>query len=152
MRRFLNRKRSWLMFPGQSSKSQRGLSLLEIIIVVALIGTIMGIVINTIMGASENANIDLTIVKMQRLGQNLQTYRVHNHRYPTTDQGLEALLTAPGDARRWRGPYAQEDQLEDVWGARFEYESDGQTYRLTSPGPSGALGTQDDITFPENRE
>ncbi len=131
------------------SGRQRGMSLIEIVIVIALIGTIMSVIITRVMSTSDEAMRDTTFIAMQKLGQSLQIYRVHNHRYPNTEEGLEALINAPADSKKWRGPYAEAEKLNDPWGSPFQYESDGRNFKITSAGADQVAGNEDDVTFPE---
>lgn len=133
-------------FNGRSQAA--GMSLIEIIIVIALMGTLMTIVISKLTGAQDEAMRDASRLAMQQMDQTLQMYKVHNYKYPTTDEGLGALVHAPAAAKRWRGPYIEEKKLDDPWGNPFSYESDGQTFKITSGGPDGQVGTEDDITYP----
>ena len=134
------------------TKDNAGMSLLEIIIVIALIGGIMTVIISQVTSSSDAAQKDTAMIAMQNLGSNLQIYRVHNKRYPTTEEGLNALITQPGDAKRWRGPYVDENKLIDPWGNNFAYERDGKNFRIISPGPDNSLGTEDDMFYPEKTE
>ncbi len=143
------RMKQWLQRPFQRQVVEAGMSLIEIIIVIALMGTLMTIVISKLTGAQDEAMKDAAKLSMQQLDQTLQMYKVHNYKYPTTDEGLEALVTAPGSAKRWRGPYTEKKKLNDPWGEPFGYESDGQTYKITSAGSDKQLGTSDDISYPE---
>lgn len=134
----------------RSSALQAGMSLIEIIIVVALMGTLMAYLVRNLIGQQEEAKKDQTKLGMGVLEQSLQLYRVHNNRYPTTEQGLEALVTAPSDAKTWRGPYTENNKLNDPWGVAFQYESDGRNFKIISGGPDGTVGNADDITYPES--
>ncbi len=126
-----------------------GMTLIEIIIVVALLGSLMTFLIRNITDQAESAKEDQTKIGMGTIAQALQMYRVHNNKYPTTDQGLQALLTDPGDAKRWRGPYTEANKLEDPWGVKIDYSSDGKTYQLISGGKNQQIGDADDIYYPE---
>lgn len=129
---------------------ERGMSLIEIIIVVALLGTLMAYMVSNLIGQSEEAKKDQTKLAMGVIQQSLQMYRIHNNRYPTTEQGLAALLTNPGgDAKSWRGPYIESNKLKDPWDGPFQYESDGRNFKILSSGPDNSLGNEDDIQFPE---
>ena len=136
----------------QSQGNQSGMSLIEIIIVVALMGTLMAIVITNLTGKQQSAMEDATRLAQSQLETNLQMYKVHNYSYPTTDQGLDALITQPSAAKKWRGPYTEEKKLNDPWGNKFTYESDGKTVKITSAGADGEMGTPDDIVYPEESE
>lgn len=145
-------------FLGGASRRQRslilqaGMSLIEIIIVVALMGTLMAYLVRNLIGQQEEAKKDQTKLGMGVLEQSLQLYRVHNNRYPTTEQGLDALISAPADAKTWRGPYTENNKLNDPWGNAFQYESDGRNFKIISGGPDATVGNSDDITYPESAE
>ena len=124
------------------------MTLIEIIIVVALLGTLMTILITNITDKADSAKEDQSRIQLGNIAQSLQLYRVHNNQYPTTSQGLQALVSDPGNVKRWRGPYIEKGKLVDAWGFDIEYESDGRNYKLTSPGKDGQLGTNFDIFYP----
>ncbi|MBC7532872.1 MAG: type II secretion system protein GspG [Oligoflexus sp.] len=78
--------------------------------------------------------------------QGLQQFKLHNYKYPTTEQGLQALLKEPSGSRMWRGPYLSESQLKDSWGRAFQYEAtQAYGFRLVSSGPDGTFANDDDI-------
>lgn len=133
------------LFPGSRRLRQAAMSLIEIIIVIALLGVIMGVVVTNVIGTSDTAMVDAARLSMQRLESDLQKYYIHMHRFPTTDQGLSSLVSNPGDSKKWRGPYTDDGKLQDPWGVDFGYESDGRTYQIISAGPDNSLGTEDDI-------
>lgn len=135
--------------PGKGAEREKGMTLIEIIIVIALIGTLMTYMVTNLIGTSEEAKVDQTKLAMGVIEQSLQMYRIHNQRYPTSDQGLQALVNDPG-AESWRGPYIEQNKLKDPWGKKFKYESDGQKYKIVSGGPDMQFGTGDDITHPED--
>lgn len=142
--------KQWLQRPFHRQVVEAGMSLIEIIIVIALMGTLMTIVISKLTGAQDEAMRDAARLSMQQLDQTLQMYKVHNYKYPTTDEGLQALVRAPGSAKRWRGPYTDDKKLNDPWGQPFGYESDGQTFKITSGGEDQQLGSGDDVSYPED--
>ena len=96
---------SEVLRPAHLAQGERGMSLIEIIIVVALLGTLMAYMVSNLIGQSEEAKKDQTKLAMGVIQQSLQMYRIHNNKYPGSDQGLKALLDNPGDAKTWRGPY-----------------------------------------------
>ena len=91
-------------------------------------------------GQAEQARIDLTIVKMRTLNQQLQSYSFRHGSFPTTDEGLGALVA---------GGYVEDAMLADEWGNPFGYYSPtgnpAQPYDLISDGPDGEPSTEDDI-------
>ncbi len=130
-----------------------GMTIIEILIVIALIGTLMTILMQNILKKNEDAKVDLAKVAMSQLNNALSLYKLHNNRFPATEEGLQALITAPGSAKNWRGPYTEEDKLKDPWDTEFGYESTGlKTFRITSAGPDQTMGTEDDISFPDKKE
>lgn len=141
----------------KSSKSalrRRAFTLLEVLMVVVIIGILAALVVPNLFGTLEGARIDTTRSTVESgFAGALDLYKMHMGHYPTTDEGLAALLEKPDDdelAEKWRGPYLKEGtKLEDAWGNEFIYESPGQynenSYDLSSPGPNGQEGDDDDI-------
>jgi general secretion pathway protein G len=126
-----------------------GMSMIEIMIVISLIGILMTYIIRNVMQSADNAKADQAKIGMNMLIQDLQRYKLDNNKYPTTEQGLKALLTNPGgDVKNWRGPYTEDNKINDPWGVEFQYESDGRTVKMTSGGVDQTMGTEDDISYP----
>ena len=129
---------------------ERGFSLIEIIFVIALLGTLMTILFRAVQGPTEQAKVDEAKLAMGGpLQQGLQLYHIHNHKYPSAEQGLNALIKDPGDTKGWAGPYISDNQTRDPWQNEIKYESDGRNFKMISPGPDGQFGTTDDVTYPE---
>lgn len=136
--------------PFTPNESQQGMTIIEILIVIALMSTIMAILVNAILGKYERAKIDLTAVKLSRLGESLVQFKLDSSRFPSTDEGLKSLLEAPSEARNWRGPYAETDKLLDPWDRPIRYElMNPKAYKISSAGPDGDFGNEDDIIFPK---
>lgn len=133
------------------TNSQKGMTLIEIIIVVALIGTMMAYMITNVIDRADEAKVDQAKIGMGVLQQHLTMYRVHNNRYPTSSQGLAALVTNPGSSKNWRGPYTEQNKLLDPWGEELSYESDGRSFKIISGGQDMSVGTEDDIQYPEEQ-
>jgi general secretion pathway protein G len=132
---------------------EEGMTIIEILIVIALIGTLMTVLMNSILKKNEDAKVDLAKVGMSQLSNGLSLYKMHNNRFPTTEEGLGALLTAPSGAKNWRGPYTEEDKLKDPWDTELSYESTGvKSFKITSAGPDQTPGTEDDISYPESKD
>lgn len=146
------RLRNLLEKPFKSKEEGResGMSIIEILIVIALMGTLMALLVTNLTGTQDEAMKDAARLGMSQLETNLQMYKVHNFRYPTTEQGLSSLVTKPSGAKRWRGPYTNETKLSDPWGNSYDFESDGRVFKIISPGIDGVVGNEDDIVYPED--
>jgi general secretion pathway protein G len=140
-------------FPAHSGKKalQKGLTLIEIIIVVALIGTLMTIIVRNLTQQADTAKEGQAKIGMANVAQALQLYKVQTNHYPTTEQGLNAMLSNPGE-KNWRGPYAEEKQLKDPWGTPYDYTSDGRTFEIICAGKDQTVGTEDDLHYPDRAE
>ncbi|MEZ4741101.1 MAG: type II secretion system major pseudopilin GspG [Bdellovibrionota bacterium] len=138
----------WIKNPFKI-ENEEGMTLIEIIIVVALLGTLMTYLISSITNTAENARKDQAKLGIGNIRNALNMYQIHNHKFPTTDAGLQALLENPDGNKKWRGPYIEKEKLMDPWNNEFEYESDGHKYKITSGGTDGEVGTDDDIVYPE---
>jgi general secretion pathway protein G len=120
--------------------------------VVVIIGLLAAFVVPNFIGTGEGVKIDLTQAAINgTLTDALNMYRTHMGVYPTTDDGLLALVQPPEDdelALKWRGPYIDEDGLKDLWGNDYIYEYPGEYnengFDLSSPGPTD--DDEDDIT------
>jgi general secretion pathway protein G len=131
-------------------KKQGGFSLLEVMVVLVIIGMIMSIVAPNIMGQQEEAQIDKAHLDIQQLEDAMSMYKLKNKKYPTTEQGLEALVTEttidPVPKRFPEGGYISE-LPEDPWGNPYQLLSPGEMGKIDifSMGPDGEVGTEDDI-------
>ncbi len=134
---------------------RRGFTLIEVLLVLAILGVIAAMVIPNLLGRQRQANIDATKLSIGGLENALKLYAVdHNGEFPTTGEGIEALLTAPNNDEKWHGPYLDSTKSSpmDAWGKAFKYEYPGQHNAqglkpdISSGGPDKAEGTADDIT------
>ena len=124
-----------------------GFTLIELMIVIVILGLLAALVAPKFLKRGEEAKITTTKVQMKNMEQALKWYKLHNSFYPTTEQGLKALVEKPETEpvpKNWKGPYMDEVP-KDAWGNDFIYISDGKHFTLISPGPDGEEGTEDDI-------
>lgn len=124
--------------------NQKGMTLLEIMIVVGLIGGLLAVLGQTIFSNRDNARIGQARIQMSEIGKALEMFYTACNFYPSTDQGLRALVEAPtGDPScpNWGPePYIKKNVLKDPWGNEFVYERGDGTYNLTSYGKDGRPG------------
>lgn len=133
---------------NQKSKSKSGFTLVEIMLVVAIIGILAALVIPKIAGKSEQARETAAHADIYGgIKSALDQFEVDNGHYP---KSLQDLLVQPRDARNWHGPYFDPPQLPtDPWGNPYQYAYPGKHnstgYDLWSMGQDGKSGTDDDI-------
>jgi general secretion pathway protein G len=130
----------------------RGFTLIEILVVLTLLAIVMGIVGGNYLGQGEKAKQKAAKIEMEQIGQTLDLFRLEVGRYPNTQEGLQALITAPTGVPNWNGPYWKKNTLpKDPWGNEYKYAAPGQhgAYDLWSyggDGKEGGEGTDKDIT------
>ncbi|MDH3230464.1 MAG: type II secretion system major pseudopilin GspG [Alphaproteobacteria bacterium] len=125
------------------SRRSRGYTLVELLVVITILAAIGLIAVPAYMNHLSSAKVRTAGIQIDRLGAILDTYLLDVGRYPTQDEGLEALVSAPPGVDRWAGPYLKKkESLNDPWGAAFVYRSPGQhgKYDLYSLGADGAEG------------
>ena len=131
----------------------RAFTLIELMIVVIIIAALSAMVVPRLSNRSEQAKITVAEADINsNIGLALKLYKLDNGRYPTTSQGLKALMALPSASpvpNNWNGPYLETEPL-DPWKVEYVYKSPGanntSSYDLYSMGADGAEGTEDDIT------
>ncbi|CAI1648532.1 Pullulanase secretion protein pulG [Serratia fonticola] len=129
---------------------QRGFTLLEIMVVIVILGILASLVVPNLMGNKEKADHQKVVSDIVALESALDMYKLDNSRYPTTEQGLQALVTKPSAQPEPRS-YPQGGYIrrlpQDPWGADYQLLSPGQHGQLDvlSYGPDGIPDTEDDI-------
>ena len=133
-----------------STQRQRGFTLLEIMVVIVILGILASLVVPNLMGNKEQADRQKAVSDIVALENALDMYKLDNSRYPTTEQGLEALVSKP------QGDPAPRNYKEDGYIKRLPQDPWGNNYQLMSPGEHGKIdvfslglddeaGTDDDI-------
>ena len=126
----------------------RGFSFIEVMVVIIILGLLSSIVGVYLFDSAEKAKADATKTQIRGLETALDLYRLHNSRYPSSEQGLKALLGRPEVGlipKNWNGPYLRGNNLpEDGWESPFRYISgNGNEYEIISLGADGIDGGTD---------
>lgn len=128
-----------------------GFTLIELLVVVVIIGLLAGLVAPRYFSQVGKSNVNIARAQIDSLGKALDTYRLDVGSYPTTDQGLQALVTKPDGVDRWQGPYLQKQVPPDPWGRPYHYKAPGDhadydLYSYGADGQPGGTGENVDIT------
>jgi general secretion pathway protein G len=127
---------------NQPRKNQAGFTLVELIVVVIIIGLLAGLVVPQFIRQEEKATAKAAKAQIELFGTALDTFRLDVGRYPTSQEGMAALMQKPGGVDRWDGPYLKKDLPPDPWGKPYVYKSPGDhgVYDIISYGADGAPG------------
>jgi general secretion pathway protein G len=123
------------------SGAEAGFTLLEILVVIAILGLLIGLVAPAVLRQLGGAKVSIAKQSIERLGSVLDMYRLDNGDYPSTEQGLKALVSRPPDAPNWNGPYTSANTPPiDAWNHAYVYtmpsSRPGHPYDLCSLGPN----------------
>jgi general secretion pathway protein G len=128
---------------------KKGFTMIELMIVVVILGVLATIVVPRFIGREEEARVTAARVQISNFETALNMFRLDNGFYPSTEQGLSALVEKPSsgrDAARWKQYLTRIPK--DPWGRDYIYISpgrDGRDYEIISSGPDGEPGTEQDI-------
>jgi general secretion pathway protein G len=145
-------RRAPLPSPFRRPNASRGFTLIEILVVVVILGILAAIVVPRVMERPGEARVTRARQDIQGIVTALSMYKLDNFAYPSTEQGLEALVTKPSgqpDAPNWKGPYL-ERTAKDPWGHPYQYAQPGQhgsidVYSLGADGKPGGDGEAADV-------
>src|SRR5688572_2906303 len=133
----------------QGRRRQAGFSLIELLLVLVILAVLAAVIVPKFTNRTEQARITAAKTDISMLESALDTYEIDNGGYPSTEEGLQALVTQTGSATAWNGPYIKRGMPEDPWGNPYVYRNPGTNnpngYDLSSLGPDGREGG-DDIT------
>jgi general secretion pathway protein G len=131
-------------------KNNRGFTLLEVMVVIVILGILASMVVPNLMGSQERANMQKAVSDINALETSLSMYKMDNYKYPSTEQGLEALVIEtdiePLPRRFPEGGYVKR-LPNDPWGSEYQLLNPGENSNMDvfSMGPDGEPGTEDDI-------
>ncbi|MFH2137145.1 MAG: type II secretion system major pseudopilin GspG [Candidatus Omnitrophota bacterium] len=128
-------------------KRNKGFTLIELMLVVIIISALAAMVLPRLAGRSEQARIAAASADVRaNIATGLKLFELDNGGFPTTSEGLQALLTKPSSGINWSGPYLEKEPV-DPWGRLYEYKSPGehrpQDYDLYSLGKDGVESADD---------
>ncbi len=131
---------------------RRAFTLIELLLVLVIITLLAAVVVPKLVGRTEDAKIKTTNASISGLKSALRNFEVDNGRFPTTEEGLQALVRNPGNLPGWKRPYIEDNNIDgDAWGNKWIYRCPGTRdpdgFDLSSAGPDGREGTEDDIGF-----
>jgi general secretion pathway protein G len=134
------------------ARSAAGFTLLELLVVVTIIGLLAAYVGPKYFSQLGRSEQGVAKAQVEAFARALDTYRLEVGRYPTTEEGLNALLSKPAGAARWNGPYLQKAVPDDPWGHPYLYRSPGVSgdFEITSygkDGQPGGTGDAADVTY-----
>ena len=133
-------------------RAAAGWSLMELTVVLVIIGLLAGLVGPRVLGYLERGQVDAANIQIKHIKSGLLTYRMDVGELPSTEQGLQALVKAPGElAEYWRGPYLDDDVPLDPWRTPYRYERRADTprgyvlYSLGADKKAGGEGNNADF-------
>lgn len=130
-------------------KNNSGFTLLELLIVVVIIGLLAGIVGPKLFKNINKSEVTTAKAQVDTFVKALDNFRIDTGRYPSTEEGLSALLNAPNNLQGWNGPYLKKNLPADPWGTQYQYAAPGQhndDYDVFSFGKDKKLGGENDNT------
>lgn len=121
---------------------QRAFTLLELLVVMVIIGLLAGYVGPKYFAQIGKSEVKAARAQIDALEKALDQYRLDVGHYPSSEQGLAALVRNPGSENRWQGPYLKKDVPNDPWGAAYQYRQPGEhgEYDILSLGKDGRTG------------
>jgi general secretion pathway protein G len=122
--------------------AQAGFTLIELLVVMVILGLLAALVVPNFIKQEEKSKVKAARVQIESFGTALDTFRLDVGRYPTSQEGLEALRSRPSGLERWDGPYLKKEIPRDPWGNPYVYRSPGEQepYEVLSNGADGVAG------------
>ncbi len=126
---------------ARQAGGEAGFTLVELLVVLVILVLIASIIGPRVIGYLGSSRAKTAGVQIESLVTAVELYRIDVGRYPSSAEGLEALVKQPGNVAGWNGPYLAKPQVpQDPWGRAYLYEAGGQGFRITSHGGDGKEG------------
>ena len=133
----------------RTKRNCNGFTLIELLLVLVILATLATVIVPKFTRRSEQAKTTAAKTDIANLELALDSFEIDISRFPTTSEGLRALVTKPSNADEWKEPYIKRGVPKDPWGNEYVYKKPGQynkySYDLSSAGPDGQIGGDDDI-------
>jgi len=135
----------------KKQKNKNAFSLIELLLVMVILTVLGAVIVPKFANRGKQARETAAKTDIRNLEMQIDAFEIDTGRYPTTSEGIGALLHAPANVQDdWKGPYLKRGLPTDPWGNEYNYRQPGQHneygYDLHSNGPDGMSGTEDDIT------
>jgi len=138
-------------FVPRPSRLSPAFTLVELLVVLAILGLLVGLVGPQVMKTLGSSKTKTARIQIEELGAALDIYRLEVGGYPATEEGLQSLVEKPGDAKDWNGPYLKKSQVpKDPWGFDYRYRSPGEhgsfdIWSLGADNREGGEGEDQDV-------
>jgi general secretion pathway protein G len=127
---------------------RRGFTLIELMVVILILAVLAALIVPKVINRGAQSKVAAAHADIATLSGMLNTFKLDNDRYPTTEEGLQALRVAPSDAKNWKGPYSTKEIPNDPWDHPYEYSYPGaggsDSFAIRSLGADGQPGGDGD--------
>ena len=134
----------------ENQSNKKAFSLMELMVVIVILGLLAAFILPNLTGKSEDAKRKITCIQMKSIGQALKLFKIDNGKYPSTEDGLQALISSSEDesSNFTKGGYLEGGKIPtDPWNNTYIYTSDDNVFDIISIGANKTEGGGDDIYF-----